>query len=251
MLVELHGRATIREHRDWITGVARLHRGILRVLLGRIAAGDPPVGAKLPKEVDLAAELGASRGVVRECIRALEERGVVRVTHGHGARVEPAGSWDVLDAEVLAVLGARLTAEATEAHVIVAGELAALAAARSGPPAVLGGELARRAAQRPAPTLERLEAAVAAVEATEADGLETDVDDAADLEAARRAFDDALAEVAGNRPLARVAGDLAAALGGPAPARPDRYRRVLDAVRAGDPAAARAAMAAVTGARPR
>jgi DNA-binding FadR family transcriptional regulator len=233
--------------------VARLHRGILRVLLGRIAAGDPPVGAKLPKEVDLAAELGASRGVVRECVRALEERGVVRVTHGHGARVEPVGSWDVLDAEVLAVLGARLTAEATEAHVIVAGELAALAAARSGPPAVLGGELARRAAQRPAPTLERLEAAVAAVEAAHAAGLEADVDAAAaaDLEAARRAFDDALAEVAGNRPLARVAGDLAAALGGPAPARPDRYRRVLAAVRAGDPAAARAAMAAVTGARPR
>jgi DNA-binding FadR family transcriptional regulator len=48
-----------------------------------------------------------------------------------------------------------------------------------------------------------------------------------------------------------VIGDLAAALGGPAPARPDRYRRVLDAIRAGDPAAARAAMAAVSGARPR
>jgi DNA-binding FadR family transcriptional regulator len=72
--------------------VARLHRDILRTLLGRIAAGNPPAGAKLPKEVDLAAELGASRGVVRECIRALEERGVVRVTHGHGATVEPIAS---------------------------------------------------------------------------------------------------------------------------------------------------------------
>jgi DNA-binding FadR family transcriptional regulator len=234
--------------------VARLHRDILRTLLGRIAAGDPPVGAKLPKEVDLAAELGASRGVVRECIRALEERGVVRVTHGHGAAVEPVGRWDVLDAEVLAVGGARLTAEAHEAHAVVAGELAALAAARSGPPAVLGGELARRAAERPAPPLERLEAAVAAVEAAAAadTGVAADPDVATDgLEAARRLFDDALAEAAGNRPLARVAGDLAAALGGPAPARADRYRRVLDAVRAGDPAAARAAMAAITGARPR
>jgi DNA-binding FadR family transcriptional regulator len=218
--------------------VARLHRGILRVLLGRIAAGDPPAGVMLPKEVDLAAQLDVSRGVVRECVRALEERGVVRVTHGHGARVEPIGRWDVLDAEVLAVVGGRLTAEAAEAHVIVAGELAALAAARSGPPAVLGGELARRAAERPAPTLERLEAAVAAVEADPHDGT-------------RRAFDDALAEAAGNRPLARVAGDLAGALGGTAPARPDRYRRVLDAVRAGDPAAARAAMAAISGARQR
>ncbi len=224
--------------------MARLHRDILRTLLGRIAAGDPPVGAKLPKEVDLAAELGASRGVVRECIRALEERGVVRVTHGHGAAVEPLGRWDVLDAEVLAVGGRRLTTEAVDAYAIVAGELAALAAARSGPPAVLGGELARRAAERPAPPLERLEAAVVAVEAA-ADA------DTAGLEAARRSFDDALAEAAGNRPLARVAADLAAALGGPAPARTDRYRRVLDAIQAGDPAAARAAMAAVSGARPR
>ena len=195
---------------------------ILRTLLGRIAAGNPPPGAKLPKEVDLAVELGASRGVVRECIRALEERGVVRVTHGHGATVEPIANWDVLDAEVLAAAGERLAVEAHDAHTIVAGELAA---------------------ERPAPTLERLEAAVEAVEATaEAD---------AGLEAARLAFDEALAEAAGNRPLARVAGDLAAALGGPAPARPDRYRRVLDAIRAGDPAAARAAMAAVSGARPR
>ena len=223
--------------------MARLHRDILRTLLGRIATGNPPAGAKLPKEVDLAAELGASRGVVRECIRALEERGVVRVTHGHGATVEPIENWDVLDAEVLAAAGERLTVEAHDAHAIVAGELAALAAARSGPPAVLGGELARRAAERPASTLERLEAAVGAVEAAaEAD---------AGLEAARRAFDEALAEAAGNRPLARVARDLVAALGGPAPARPDRYRRVLDAIRAGDPAAARAAMAGVSGARPR
>ena len=218
--------------------MARLHRGILRTLLGRIVAGDLPVGANLPKEVDLAAELSASRGVVRECIRALEERGVVRVTHGHGARVEPMGRWDVLDPEVLAAAGPRLAVEATEAHVIVAGELAALAAARSGPPAVLGGELARRAAERPPPALERLEAAV--------EGVETDAG-----EPARRAFDDALAEAAGNRPRARVAAALSAARGGPAPARPDRYRRVLEAVRAGDPAAARAAMAAITGARPR
>jgi DNA-binding FadR family transcriptional regulator len=218
--------------------VARLHRGILRTLLVRIAAGDPPAGSRLPKEVDLAAELGASRGVLRECMRALEERGVVRVTHGHGAWVEPPRAWDVLDPEVLAALGGRLAAEAVEARAIVQGELAALAAARSGPPAVLGGELARRAAERPAPELDRLAAAVEAVEAEPDDE-------------ARRAFDEALAEAAGNRPLARVAGELAAALGGPAPARADRYRRVLDAVRAGDPAAARAAMAAVSSARSR
>ena len=43
-------RLGVGERRDWITAVARLHRDILRTLLGRIAAGNPPAGAKLPKE---------------------------------------------------------------------------------------------------------------------------------------------------------------------------------------------------------
>jgi DNA-binding FadR family transcriptional regulator len=59
-------------------------------LIARVAAGAYPAGAMLPKEELLAAELDVSRGVVRECIRALEERGVVRVRHGRGATVLPA-----------------------------------------------------------------------------------------------------------------------------------------------------------------
>jgi len=57
----------------------RLHREILEILLGRIAAGTYAVGALLPEEQRLAEELDVSRGVVRECVRALEERSIVRV----------------------------------------------------------------------------------------------------------------------------------------------------------------------------
>ena len=43
----------------------------------------------LPREVDLAAEFGVSRGVARECIRAMEERGLVLAFHGIANWDEP------------------------------------------------------------------------------------------------------------------------------------------------------------------
>ena len=199
----------------------------METLLGRIADGTYPVGAMLPKEERLAAELDVSRGVVRECIRALEERGVVRVRHGRGATVLPARAWNVLDPQVFAAVhgaagGRRLVSEAIEARALVQREAAALAAERSRPEAVAA-----------------LTAAVEAIETAPDAGLA-----AAELE-----FDRALADAAGNRPLARVAAALAAAA--PArPARPDGYRRVLDAIVAADPAAARAAILQLRGQTP-
>src|SRR4051794_24383227 len=194
-------------------------------LMARIAAGAYPVGSMLPKEERLATELDVSRGVVRECIRALEERGVVRVRHGRGATVMPARAWNVLDPQVFSAVrgapgGRRLVSEAVEARAIVQGQAAALAAERSRPEAVRA-----------------LTAAVEAIE-TATDGRHV----AAELE-----FDRALADAAGNRPLARVTTALAdamAAAAPPRPGRPDGYRRVLDAIAAADPAAARAAMEA-------
>ena len=188
----------------------------------------------LPKEETLAAELDVSRGVVRECIRALEERGVVRVRHGRGATVLPARAWDVLDPEVFAAVhgaagGRRLVAEAVEARAIVQGEAAALAAERSRPEAVRA-----------------LTAAVEAIETAPDDGVA-----AAELE-----FERALADAAGNRPLARVAAALADAMAAAAPPRHGRARRATaassSAIAPADPAAARAAIetgAASRGAR--
>jgi DNA-binding FadR family transcriptional regulator len=191
----------------------RLHREIMELLLGRIAAGTYPAGSMLPKEQLLAAELDVSRGVIRECIRALEERGVVRVRHGRGATVLPTRAWNVLDPEVFAAVrsapgGRRLAGEAVEARALVLGEAAALAARRGRPDA-----------------LKSLSAAVDAVE-TGAAGAELE-------------FERALVDAAGNRPLARVV----AALAEIAPARGGGgHRRVLEAIAAGDPDAARAAL---------
>ena len=190
----------------------------METLLGRIAAGTYTVGSMLPKEEALAAELDVSRGVVRECIRALEERGVVRVRHGRGATVLPPRAWNVLDPEVFAAVrgapgGRRLAAEANEARAIVLGEAAALAAARGRADALRG-----------------LAAAVDAIETA-----------TGDRGAAEAAFERALTDAAGNRPLARVAIALAQA-GGRQPGRPETYRRIVDAIAAGDAATARAAV---------
>src|SRR3954470_14669320 len=107
----------------------------MELLLGRIAAGTYPAGAMLPKEVQLAAELDVSRGVIREGVRALEERGVVRVRHGRGATVLPARAWDLLNPDVFAAVrsapgGRRVVGEAGEARAIVLREAASLAAGR-------------------------------------------------------------------------------------------------------------------------
>ena len=52
----------------------------MRILIGDIASGALGPGEQLPRETDLAAQFGVSRGVARECIRGLEERGLVSVT---------------------------------------------------------------------------------------------------------------------------------------------------------------------------
>ena len=71
--------------------MARKHRDLMRILIADIASGAHAAGEMLPKEVDLAAELDVSRGVARETIRALEERGLISVKHGKGATVNEPG----------------------------------------------------------------------------------------------------------------------------------------------------------------
>lgn len=59
----------------------------VRHLRERIAAGDWPVGSRLPGETALARELGVGRSTVREAIRALAGAGLVRTRQGAGVFV--------------------------------------------------------------------------------------------------------------------------------------------------------------------
>lgn len=90
----------------------------MRTLLADIASGELAPGGAALRETDIAGRFGVSRGVARECVRGLEERGLVSVKPGLGATVTPRDRWAVFDPDVLsALLGARRGADVLGAYV--------------------------------------------------------------------------------------------------------------------------------------
>ncbi len=69
-----------------------------RIISGALADGDV-----LPTEPALCETFGFSRTVVREGLKLLEGRGLVRVEQGRGTTVQPRTSWDLLDPDVLRI----------------------------------------------------------------------------------------------------------------------------------------------------
>jgi DNA-binding FadR family transcriptional regulator len=205
-------------------------------LVAEIVAGTHAEGELLPREVDLARRFDISRGVARECIRALEERGLVKVRHGRGARVTSRASWDIFDPDVIGALlegalAAEVLGEYLECRRILEIECAGLAAERA--TAEHREELQERFA--------RMQAAVRSRDNhAEAEFHEADL-----------AFHQALIEATGNLALGTLTRRIHdALLAARYPLARPTYRRrralpeheaILDA---GDPDAARAAMAA-------
>lgn len=116
--------------------MARLHRDVMRVLIGEIVASRRLAGELLPREVDLSEQFGVSRGVARETIRAMEERGLVTVKHGKGATVNAADRWSTFDPDVLILLlegpeGDAILGQCLECRRILEVEAAGLAAQRA------------------------------------------------------------------------------------------------------------------------
>ena len=82
---------------------ARLASVVVEELAERIVGGELPEGALLPNEPALVEEFGFSRTVIREALKLLEERGLVRVEQGRGTSVQPRDSWNLLDPLVLRI----------------------------------------------------------------------------------------------------------------------------------------------------
>ena len=80
---------------------ARLASVIFETLGDQIIGGVLSAGDVLPTEPALCEEFGFSRTVVREGLKLLEGRGLVRVEQGRGTTVQPRSSWDLLDPDVL------------------------------------------------------------------------------------------------------------------------------------------------------
>lgn len=67
--------------------IARKGRELYKVLSGRIRNGALPPGSLLPREVELAGELGVARDTLRTALRELEADGLIRRVRGQGTFV--------------------------------------------------------------------------------------------------------------------------------------------------------------------
>jgi DNA-binding FadR family transcriptional regulator len=105
-------------------------------LVDAIARGDHPPGSRLPPEDKLSELAAVSRLTVREAIRVLRMKGVVRVEQGRGTFVNPTSRWAPLDPALLAARTASpcdagdVARKLTEARRIVEIGAAELAAQR-------------------------------------------------------------------------------------------------------------------------
>ncbi|MGW2121638.1 FadR/GntR family transcriptional regulator [Streptomyces sp. SM1] len=125
------GRAEIVVH------FPTMHQRVVDELGRRIAGGAWEPGDPLPVEDALAAEIGVSRGVLREAVKSLVAKGMLHVRPRTGTRVLPPEHWNHLDRDVLrwkqAGDATALLRDTTELRRIVEPEAARLAADRAGP----------------------------------------------------------------------------------------------------------------------
>jgi DNA-binding FadR family transcriptional regulator len=219
--------------------MSSLHREVMLVLIGDITGGTLVEGERLPSLPQLAAQFGVSTGVIRECQRALAERGLLSVRHGRRAVVNGEEEWDLLDPDVLAAVltgkrAAKALGEYLESRRILEVEAAGLAAERATPA-----------------TLERLADAFEVMH-TAAERARTNPAAEALYEKADVDFHRAIVMATGNRTLARMAEPLHRALSAtlPALARPQtrlerglpEHARIFQAISDGDAEGARRAM---------
>ena len=219
--------------------MARLHEELMRVLIADVAAGHLRPGDRLPRETDLADQFGVSRGVARECVRGLEERGLVAVKHGKGAVVRAEREWNVFSPQVLSAVlasehGPDVLSEYLECRRLLEIEAAGLAAERA-----TGSDVKILSA-----ALDRM---ASAASRSPGGGLAEDHYHAADV-----AFHRAIIVATGNRALRRMTEPVEEALyAARRPlARPElrterslpEHRRILSAIAAREPDEARAAM---------
>jgi DNA-binding FadR family transcriptional regulator len=78
-----------------------LKNRVYELLLNMIIEDKFKIGEMLPPERILCEELGVSRTVIREAIKSLETRGVLKVIHGKGIQVIPTTSHDISRAFML------------------------------------------------------------------------------------------------------------------------------------------------------
>jgi DNA-binding FadR family transcriptional regulator len=92
------------------TGVRRprVQKNVTRAIASDICADIFPIGGFLPTENDLGLRYGVSRTVIRETLKILESKGLVRGRSRVGTVVCPKEDWNILDQQVLEWIGPRI-----------------------------------------------------------------------------------------------------------------------------------------------
>jgi DNA-binding FadR family transcriptional regulator len=81
----------------------RLHEQVLSHMTQLIADGPWTAGVALPAEGELAQQFKVSRTIIRECVRVLASRGMLDVRQGRGIYVTPHPQWKVTESLALLV----------------------------------------------------------------------------------------------------------------------------------------------------
>jgi GntR family transcriptional regulator, galactonate operon transcriptional repressor len=81
----------------------RLASVVVEELADRIISGSLAEGVVLPTESALCEAFGFSRTSIREGLKLLQQRGLVRVEQGRGTTVQPRDSWSLLDPVVMRI----------------------------------------------------------------------------------------------------------------------------------------------------
>src|ERR671914_2920765 len=132
---------------------------VVLALERRILSGELQSGQRLPTEGELGLELGVSRTVIRDAVRTLTNRHLVRVRHGFGMEVAPPSDLPLAQALADLLMRSDVTVrEVLEARETLDRQLAPVAArnATDEDVARMAGEL-----ERLAPPAARGEAAAA------------------------------------------------------------------------------------------
>ena len=79
----------------------RLNISVANVLGRRIVTGNLPENFLLPKEQELWETFGVSRTVLREAVKALVEKGIIRTRQKAGTLVNPRSEWNLFDKDIL------------------------------------------------------------------------------------------------------------------------------------------------------
>jgi GntR family transcriptional repressor for pyruvate dehydrogenase complex len=206
----------------------RIYEEIVRQVKTMIAEGRLKGGDRLPPERDLAEKFVVSRTSVREALRALESLGLVEIRPGEGTFIREMSVEALVEPLALLMVSQReATGELFEARRLLEPALAALAATRATPEEMQ--------------EMERILEEQAREVAADRTGLAQDAQ-----------FHAAIGAASHNRAITRIAHAIIDLLAQSredslnTPGRPTRshesHRRVLAAIRARDPEAARQAM---------